>query len=462
MARHEDQPLTSSEEAPAAQAQTPLQRAVAALAKMKARVESLEKAANDPIAVVGVGCRFPAGGTSPAAYWDALERGVDGVKEIPAERWPRDAIPGSPQETRWAGLLDDVETFDPRFFGMAPREAESLDPQQRLLLEIAWEALEDAGIRPTTLEGSRTGVFVGASGLDYRERVIDQRAGAYDAYCATGNFLSTAAGRVSYVLGLQGPAMVIDTACSSSLVALHTAVASLRARDCDLAIAGGVNLLLSPTSTTLIAATQALSPDGRCRALDARANGFVRSEGCGLVVLKRLSDAERDGDRVIALVLGSAVNQDGRSTGLTAPNVLAQQALLRQAIQSARISPAELTYMEMHGTGTSLGDPIEYEALRAVVGEPRADGSTCVLGAVKTNVGHLESAAGIAGFIKVLQALGTAASRPTCISSASIRASRWRARPSSSPPRPPRGTRRPESHAAPASPRSASAGRTPT
>lgn len=388
-----------------AQSQTPLQRAVAALAKMKARLDAVEKAANEPIAIIGLGCRFPGGGVNPAAFWSALERGVDGVGEIPPSRWPHDAVPGGSQETRWAGLIDHVDTFDAAFFGIAPREAESLDPQQRLLLEVAWETLEDAGLRPGALEGSRTGVFVGLTGLDYRERVSERGTGAFDAYCATGNMLATAAGRVSYVLGLQGPAMVVETACSSSLVAIHQACASLRAKECELALAGGVNLLLSPTNMALIAATMALSVDGRCRTLDSRANGFVRSEGCGLVALKRLSSAQRDGDRILSVILGSAVNQDGRSTGLTAPNVLAQQALLRQALENARLSPADIGYVEMHGTGTALGDPIEFEALRAVLGQPRADGSTCVLGSVKSNIGHLEAAAGVAGLIKAVQCL---------------------------------------------------------
>lgn len=388
-----------------AQAQTPLQRAVAALAKMKARLDALEAASSEPIAVIGIGCRFPGGGDDPAAFWEALEKGVDGIREIPPERWPHDTGPSALPETKWAGLIDHFDTFDAAFFGIAPREAESLDPQQRLLLEVAWEALEDAGIRPSKLEGSKTGVFVGATSLDYRELMRDRRAGSFDAYCTTGNLLATAAGRVSYTLGLHGPAIVSDTACSSSLVSIHLACASLRARECDLALAGGVNMLLSPAGMALAAATQALSADGRCRTLDAHANGFVRAEGCGLVALKRRSDAERDGDRVLALIVGSAINQDGRSTGLTAPNVLAQQALIRQALDNAKLSPADIGYVEMHGTGTVLGDPIELEGLRAVLGQPRSDGSACVLGSVKTYIGHLESAAGAAGLIKAVLCL---------------------------------------------------------
>ncbi len=385
--------------------QTPLQRAVAALAKMKARLDAVERGASEPIAIIGLGCRFPAGGHDPAAFWAALEQGTDGVREIPQDRWANEAVPGTVPGTRWAGVLEQVDTFDAAFFGIAPREAESLDPQQRLLLEVAWETLEDAGLRPSKLEGSRTGVFVGITTLDYRDLVTDRRYGSFDAYCATGNLLATAAGRISYVFGFQGPAISTDTACSSSLVSLHLACQSLRTRECDLALAGGVNLLLSPAGMAIVAATQALSPDGRCRTLDAQANGFVRGEGCGLVALKRLSDAERDGDRILALVAGSAVNQDGRSTGLTAPNVLAQEALLRRALESARLTPADIGYVEMHGTGTVLGDPIEFEALRAVLGQPRSDGSKCGLGSVKTNIGHLESAAGIASIIKTVLAL---------------------------------------------------------
>ncbi|MDI1443201.1 acyltransferase domain-containing protein [Polyangium sp. 6x1] len=386
---------------PARSEATPLQRAIAALEKMKARLDAMERAANEPIAIVGMGCRFPGGGDGPEAFWEALGKGVDAVREIPADRWPSDAIPGERPEARWAALLDDVAGFDAAFFGIAPREAESLDPQQRLLLEVSWEALEDAGQRPDLLLGSRTGVFIGQCSNDYQQLVLDARAGAYDAYCATGNMLSTSAGRISFFHGFQGPALTIDTACSSSLVAIAQASQSLRARESDLALAGGVSVILSPRIMAMAVETQALSPDGRCRTLDARANGFVRGEGCGLVVLKRLSDALRDGDRIRGLIRGFAVNQDGRSTGLTAPNVLSQQAMLRQALERGRLSPADVGYVEMHGTGTSLGDPIEAEALREVFGEPRANASPCVLGAVKTNIGHLEGAAGVAGLIKV-------------------------------------------------------------
>lgn len=382
-----------------------LQRAIAALEKMKARLDAVETAANEPIAVVGMGCRFPGGGEGPDAFWNVLENGRDAIKEISPSRWQSTDISGDRNEARWAGLLDDLSQFDAAFFGISPREAESLDPQQRILLEVAWEALEDGGLRADLLFESRTGVFIGICGNDYHLLVGDARQGKYDAYCVTGNMYSTAAGRISFVFGFQGPAVSIDTACSSSLVSISQACQSLRARDSDVAIAGGVNAIISARMMEIFLETQALASDGRCKTLDARASGFVRGEGCGIVILKRLSDALRDGDRIRGLIRGWAVNQDGRSTGLTTPNVLSQQAMLRQALARAQLVPEDIGYVEMHGTGTSLGDPIEAEALREVLGVPRRDGSSCVLGAVKTNVGHLEGAAGVAGFIKVLLAL---------------------------------------------------------
>ncbi|WP_437606620.1 SDR family NAD(P)-dependent oxidoreductase [Sorangium sp. So ce834] len=359
----------------------------------------------EPIAVVGLACRLPGGGSDPEAFWRALEDGVDAIQRIPAARWPDGAIPDGLPGTRWAGLLDGVDGFDARFFGIAPREATSLDPQQRLLLEVAWEAFEDAGQPAERLLRSRTGVFIGMAVQDYQHRFASLDPRQLDAYCATGTLASTAAGRLSYVFGLEGPSMTVDTACSSSLVALHLACQSLRSGESDMAIAGGVSLILSPLTMCLMGQTQALSPDGRCKTFDAAANGYVRAEGCGMVVLKRLSDAQRDGDRIWALVRGSAVNQDGRSSGLTAPNVLSQQALLRQALESAGVSPDQVGYVEAHGTGTSLGDPIELTALKEVLGGPRPDGPPCWLGSVKTNIGHLEAAAGVAGFIKVVLAL---------------------------------------------------------
>ncbi|HEX8700828.1 MAG TPA: SDR family NAD(P)-dependent oxidoreductase [Myxococcaceae bacterium] len=360
--------------------------------------------APEPIAIVGLGCRFPGGAKDPESYWRLLESGVDAVKEIPTSRWPGGRVPAL-AGARWAALLDAVDGFDAGFFGVSPREAAGLDPQHRLLLEVAWEALEHGHQIPDRLVGSKTGVFVGIMSQDYNLRTLALPANQLDIYSSTGNGHAFAAGRISYLLGLQGPCLSVDTACSSSLVALHLACQSLRSGESDLALAGGVNLILSPLSMEVVARTQALSPDGRCRAFDARANGFVRGEGCGVVVLKRLSEAVRDGDRIWAVVKGSAVNQDGQSSGLTAPNVRAQEALLRTALAAADVKPEQVGYVEAHGTGTSLGDPIEFEALANVLGGARSDGSVCAIGSVKTNVGHLEAAAGMAGLIKAVLAL---------------------------------------------------------
>ncbi|MBK9266370.1 MAG: thioester reductase domain-containing protein [Polyangiaceae bacterium] len=355
------------------------------------------------IAVIGMACRFPAGSNDPHAFWRALHDGANGIVRIPAQRWPADAISGGQSATRWAGLLDAVDEFDSAFFGISPREAAQLDPQQRFLLEVTYEALERGGQTTDRLANTRTGIFVGMCSSDYMHLL--RKADHIDAYTATGNMFNTAAGRISYTFGFNGPCMTVDTACSSSLAAVHMALQSLRNGECDVAIAGGVNLLLDPVTMRIAAETQALSPDGRCRTFDAAANGFVRGEGCGILLLKRLADAERDGDSILAVIRGSVMNQDGRSTGLTAPNVLSQQAMLRQVLEDTGVSPNEIGYVETHGTGTSLGDPIEFEALREVLGKPRPDGSPCVLGAVKTNIGHLEAAAGVAGLIKAILSL---------------------------------------------------------
>ena len=387
------------------EAQVRLGKAAAVIRHLKERVAALESGAGrEPIAIVGMGCRFPGGADGLAAYWQALADGRDGVVSL-AERWASVGEVAGDEVPRWAGLIAGVDEFDAAFFGVSPREAAALDPQQRLLLEVGWEALEDAGIPPHSLAGSRTGVFVGACVSDYGRLVAERRGEAMDAYAVTGNLLSVAAGRLAYTWGLQGPCLTVDTACSSSLAAVHLACRSLRAHECGLALAGGVNVMLSAVMMGALGRTQALAPDGRCKTFDALANGFARGEGCGIVVLKRLRDAVRDGDRVWAVIRGSAINQDGRSTGLTAPNVLAQEALLRDALRDADVAADHVGYVEAHGTGTALGDPIEVDALRAVLGAPRSDGSRCVLGAVKTNLGHLEAAAGIAGLIKTVLAL---------------------------------------------------------
>jgi polyketide synthase 12/epothilone polyketide synthase D len=377
-----------------------LREATRALRSTLDERDALARERTEPIAIIGIGCRLPGGASSPDAFWELLTAGRDAV--VPLEsRWAQLGVQPDEQLPRWAALLTEaLDEFEPAFFGIAPREARAMDPQQRLLLEVAWEALEDAGIAPLSLKQSRTGVFVGDCTDDYSTLVERQPPQDKDAYSTTGNMLSILTGRLSYSLGLQGPCFTIDTACSSSLVAIHLACRSLRSRESELALAGGVNLILSLDSTTALSRIQALSTDGRCRTFDALANGYVRGEGCGVLVLKRLGDAERDGDRIWAVIRGSAINQDGRSTGLTAPNVLAQEALLREALRDAAVEPEAVSYVETHGTGTSLGDPIEVQALREVFGKLRPDGGRCVLGAGKTNIGHLEGAAGVAGVIK--------------------------------------------------------------
>lgn len=361
----------------------------------------------EPMAVVGIGCRFPGGAEGPEGYWYALTRGIDAISEVPADRWDADAFfdedplaPGR-MPSKWGGFLPDVAGFDADFFGISPREAEAMDPQQRLLLEVAWEALEHAGIAPNSLGGTRTGVMMGVYYSEY-QAASAANPDSIDAYSATGNAHSVTVGRVAYSLGLQGPAVAVDTACSSSLVAVHLACQSLRLRESDLALAGGVNLILRPETQLALAKWGMLSPRGRCHSFDAGADGFVRGEGAGVVVLKRLTDAVRDGDRVLAVVRGSAVNQDGRSNGLTAPNSLAQRDVISRALASAEMTPSSIGFVETHGTGTALGDPIEFEALAATYGRGT---DPCALGAVKSNMGHLEGAAGIAGFIKAALAV---------------------------------------------------------
>jgi len=366
-------------------------------------------AKNEPIAIIGIGCRFP-GANDPAAFWQLLRDGVDAIGEVPADRFdqhafynPDPAIPGK-MNTRWGGFLGQVDQFDPHFFGISPREASSMDPQQRLLLEVTWEALQDAGQASERLVGTQTGVFIGIATNDYG-RLQWNDLERIDAYAGTGNAMSIAANRISYVFDFRGPSLAIDTACSSSLVAVHLACCSLRNGESTLTVAGGVNLILSPAIAIGFTKVGAMAPDGRCKAFDARANGYVRSEGAGVVVLKLLSKARADGDPIYAVIRGSAVNQDGRSNGLMAPNPLAQEAVLREAYRQAGVSPGKVQYVEAHGTGTLLGDPIEAKALGAVLGVERPPGQRCALGSVKTNLGHLEAAAGIAGLIKVALAL---------------------------------------------------------
>ena len=365
----------------------------------------------ESIAVVGMACRFPGGGNSPEAFWTMLQNGGDAITDVPSGRWDaEDLYAADPQAAgkmytiRGGFLNTPVDCFDAGFFGIAPREARALDPQHRLLLEVGWEALEHACLDPTSLKDTKTGVFVGMSSDDYAQ--MHRHSGQperIDAYSIMGTTFSTAVGRLSYALGLQGPCMALDTACSSSLVALHLACQSLRSGESDLALTGGVNLMLTPASHICFSKLQAISPDGACRTFDASANGYVRGEGCGLVALKRLQDALRDGNRILGVIRGTAVNQDGKTNGLAAPNGHAQQAVIRQALQAAGLHAHDVDYVETHGTGTVLGDPIEVEALGAVFGPGRQ--APLRLGAVKTNIGHLEPAAGAAGLIKVLLSL---------------------------------------------------------
>ncbi|WNG36079.1 SDR family NAD(P)-dependent oxidoreductase [Archangium violaceum] len=379
--------------------------------RLQARLESLERAKSEPIAIVGVGCRFPGGGDDSASYWAFLRDGVDGITEIPSERWDIDALHDPNPEARWkmttrrAAFLKDVDRFDAQFFGVSPREAASMDPQQRLLLEVAWEALEDAGVPASRLAGSRTGVFVGVCSNDYTWLQLAEPERIDAPYFGIGSSHNILAGRLSYIWDLRGPNVAIDTACSSSLVAVHLACQSLRTGESDMALAGGVNLILSPLTLIFPSKMHMLAPDGRCKAFDAQADGFSRGEGCGVVVLKRLSDALASGDEILAVIRGTSINQDGRTNGLTAPNVLSQQAVIRNALEDSGVEPERIAYVESHGTGTNLGDPAELEALKAVFGQRQADGPSCAIGSVKSNFGHLEAAAGIAGLIKAALAV---------------------------------------------------------
>lgn len=362
-------------------------------------------AADEPIAIIGMACRFP-GAPNLAAFWQLLRDGVDAISEVPRERWDAEAWaaaePGSPGAAgaRRGGFLGQVDRFDPLFFGISPREAITMDPQQRLMLELTWEALEDAGIVAETLKGTQTGVYVGAAWEDYARVLYQQGAQAITQHTVTGHHRSILANRVSYVLGLQGPSLSLDSACSSALVAIHLACEGLQRGDATMALAGAVNLNLLPESTHAMVKFGALSPDGRCATFDAGANGYVRGEGGAVVVLKRLSRALADGDPIACVIRGSAVNNDGASNGLTAPNPVAQEALLRAAYRRAGIAPGDVQYVELHGTGTQLGDPIEASALGAVLGKGRPAEAPLLVGSGKTNVGHLEGAAGMVGLIK--------------------------------------------------------------
>ena len=381
-------------------------RLLLALRDAKHQLQAVEQAKTEPLAIVGLGCRFPKS-PNPDAFWQLLDQGIDAVTEIPKDRWdieqyydPEPGVIGK-MYTRYASFITDVDQFDPEFFKISPREAKMLDPQHRLLLELCWESLEDAGISPLTLKGSLTGVFIGMMTHDYGQLATMSA----DLHTGSGNGAPLAAGRIAYTLGLQGPTLTVETACSSSLVACHLACQSLRRQECNLALVGGVNLMLTPHASLLESLSNMNSPDGRCKTFDESADGYGRGEGCGIVVLKRLSDAQADGDRILAMIRGAAINHDGPSGGLTVPNGLAQQALIQAALADGNVDASEVDYLECHGTGTALGDPIEVDALAKVYGPHRSKGQPLVIGSVKTNIGHTEGAAGIAGLIKVILSL---------------------------------------------------------
>jgi acyl transferase domain-containing protein/acyl carrier protein len=364
-----------------------------------------QSSTDEPIAVIGISCRFP-GADDPEAFWELLQAGKDCISEIPPDRWNKEAffnpdpsVPGK-SISNWGGFLDQVDVFDPFFFGISPAEAKKMDPQQRLLLELSFEALDDAGLVKEELADSDTGVFVGISVNEYSQYQFGDPT-EINGHSGTGSALSIAANRLSYFYDFKGPSMALDTACSSSLSAVHLACQSLRNGECGMALAGGANIILSPVHSIAFTKAGVLAPDGRCKTFDARANGYVRGEGGGLIVLKPLSAAQADGDPIHALILGSTMKQDGRTNGLMAPSQEAQETMLREACRKAMVAPENIQYVEAHGTGTLLGDSIEAEALGTVMGQNRRQ-FPCLIGSVKSNIGHLESAAGIAGLIKVI------------------------------------------------------------
>ncbi|KAA1246432.1 non-ribosomal peptide synthetase/type I polyketide synthase, partial [Aquimarina sp. RZ0] len=386
---------------------------VSYLSEKEKTVQAIKKTSsisyqNEPIAIIGMAGRFP-GANDIDTFWQNLKSNTDSISEIPSNRWSVDDfytsnedINGFQMTTRWGGFLDGIDEFDASFFDISPREAKLMDPQQRILLELSHQLLESSGYVSKELKGTKTGVYIGIIQSDYKSLT---RGLGKDMYSGTGGALSIAANRLSYYYDLRGPSMSVDTACSSSLVTIHTAVRDIRNGDCTMAIAGGVNLIITPDATVALSQSSMMASDGRCKAFDDSANGYVRSEGCGLVLLKPLSKAQEDGDNILAIIKGSAINQDGKSNGLTAPNGLAQQQVIQSALQSASLVPNDINYIEAHGTGTSLGDPIEINALHTIYGKDRKDKEPLKVGSVKANIGHLESAAGVAGLIKAVLCL---------------------------------------------------------